>query len=159
MPKRSYGSSRLQSIEKMVLNKVGWQNKIRGVKVEGSSMKPLFNDGDIVLIKKRPEVRSQKSDFKEFRKGDCLVYNFDGRNLLHRVIKIAENGIWIQDDGQVMTLHFVKWRDIRGRVQSSNPFKNGFPGFMYFNLKKIYRNILRITRHQLRVLFEKPAKL
>ncbi len=123
---------------------------IRGIKVEGSSMKPFFNAGDMVLVKKVAD--------NKIRKGDCVVYNFDGVKLLHRVIKIAPNGVWICDDGQVMSPHFVKWDYIRGRVESKNPLKNGFTGFMYFNLKKIYRNILRIARHQLSVILEKPAK-
>jgi signal peptidase I len=134
----------------MVLNKTEWQNNIRGIKVEGSSMKPLFYAGDTVLVKAVAE--------KEIRKGDCVVYNFEGRNLLHRVIKIDVNGVWICDDGQVMALHFVKWIDIRGRVQSSNLLKNGFPGFIYFNLKRIYRNTLCGARHQIKLIFEKPVK-
>lgn len=134
----------------MVLNKTEWQNSIRGIKVEGSSMKPLFNAGDTVLVKNVAE--------KEVRKGDCVVYNFDGLRLLHRVIKIAPNGVWICDDGCAMALHFVKWQDIRGRVISKNILKNGFYGFIYFVLRKIYRNTLRSTRHQLTELFKRPVK-
>jgi len=134
----------------MVLNKEQWQNEIRGIKVEGSSMKPLFNAGDMVLVKK---VADEK-----IRKGDCVVYNFDGANLLHRIIKIAPNGVWICDDGEVMSLHFAKWDDIRGRVESKNPLKNGFTGFIYFNLKKICRNTLRLMRQQWTSLLENPEK-
>ncbi|MCG2725755.1 MAG: S24/S26 family peptidase [Elusimicrobia bacterium] len=118
---------------------------IKAIKVEGSSMSPVFKNGDIVLIKKRPEARSQKSDFKEFRKGDCAVYNFEGQNLLHRVIKITANGLWFQDDGQSIPSHFIKWENILGKVVSKNPLKNGCSGFMYFKLKKVCRNVLRVT--------------
>lgn len=90
--------------------------------------------------------------------GDCVVYNFGGRNLLHRIIKIDSNGVWIQDDGEVISAHFVKWQDIRGRVISKNPLKNGFPGSIYFNLKSFYRNTRRSAVYHWKALLENPEK-
>lgn len=112
-------------------------------------MKPIFKEGDIAFISPlsfHPFICNLQSVACNLSLGDCAVYNFEGQNLLHRVIKIVSNGIWVQDDGQVMPLHFIKWSNVLGRVASRNPLKNGFSGLIYFNLRKIYRNILRVER-------------
>ncbi|MBI4656802.1 MAG: S24/S26 family peptidase [Elusimicrobia bacterium] len=117
---------------------------IKAIKLEGASMFPLFKDKDVVFVS---EVRSQMSDIR-YKKGDCVVYNFEGKKLLHRVTGIENDGAWISDDAGIIEPHFVKWEDIEGKVLSKNPFVSGIPGMLYSKIRKIYAQFRSFLKTQ-----------
>ena len=100
-------------------------------------MKPLFNDGDIVLITKGIGFRGEGRE--TIKKGDCVAYDFNGQNLLHRVVGFTGNGIWVQDDAGITEKHFIRFENIIGKVITKNPFKKGFIGYLYFKMKKFIK--------------------
>lgn len=119
-------------------------------------MKPLFNEGDIVLVASlrfqtsslSPHSSSFSFKFLTFslwpsafglNLGDCVVYNFNGQNLLHRIVGFDDNGVWGQDDAGVTEKHFVKFENISGKVITKNPFKKGLLGYFYFKMKKFIK--------------------
>lgn len=105
---------------------------MKAFKLEGSSMLPLFRDGDIVLV--RP-LGSDPSAFR-FSPGDCAVYDLDGRRLLHRVVGREAGGLLFSDDAGRLEPHFAGWETIEGKVVSGNPLKNGRIGLAYSKLRR-----------------------
>ncbi len=93
-------------------------------------MRPLFKEGDFVLVKQIYPFHSV---------GDCIVYNYQGKTLLHRVIGVQDGGVFVQDDGQIADKHFVPSKNIIGKVISSNPLKRGVLGYFYFKLKNLFQ--------------------
>lgn len=94
-------------------------------RLEGSSMLPVFKPGEIALA--RPVKLSA---------GDCAVYSYEGRTLLHRVIKTGENGAWFCDDAGRLEPHFVPLENIRGKVLSRNLLAGGLAGRIYSGLRR-----------------------
>lgn len=94
-------------------------------RLEGSSMLPVFRPGEVVLV--GPPVLSR---------GDCAVYNYGGRTLLHRVLKTSPEGVCLADDAGRLAPHSVPWADIRGKALSKNVFAGGFPGYIYSRLRR-----------------------
>lgn len=94
-------------------------------RLEGSSMLPVFKPGEVVLV--RPFNLSA---------GDCAVYSYEGRTLLHRVVKIGENGAWFCDDAGRLEPHFVPLENIRGKALRRNPLAGGLAGRIYSGLRR-----------------------
>jgi len=88
-------------------------------------MLPVFKPGEVVLV--GPPVLSR---------GDCAVYNYKGRTLLHRVQKSSPDGVRFVDDAGRLAPHSVSWADIRGKALSKNVFAGGFPGYIYSWLRR-----------------------
>ncbi|MBU2575419.1 MAG: S24/S26 family peptidase [Elusimicrobia bacterium] len=133
---------------------------IRAIKLEGSSMLPLFKPGDIVFVEDRgqkSEVRGQNSDNSTLhstpyplasipytlRPGDCAVYDFGGRRLLHRVIAKEAGGLWFSDDAGRIKPHFAPWERVAGKALSGNPLKNGLIGLGYAKLRRFFDSFVK----------------
>lgn len=101
-------------------------------KLEGTSMLPLFKPGEVVIVQ---PFSLQPSAFSLFA-GDCAVYNYEGRTLLHRVLGTEEKGAWLSDDAGLLAPHFVPWGRIEGKVISNNPLKNGITGLGYSKFRQ-----------------------
>ncbi len=93
-------------------------------------MLPLFKGGGVVFVEAPPAGLSP---------GDCAVYAYEGRLLLHRVIAVNDAGPLLADDAGRIAGHQVPWRDVMGRVLSRNPLKNGAIGLLYSSLRKKFR--------------------
>jgi len=94
-------------------------------RLEGSSMLPVFKPGEAVLVfPERP------------RRGDCAVYAYRGRTLLHRVAAVAPEGAVFADDAGRLEPHLVPWGDVRGRVLSRHPLAGGLAGLVYSSLRR-----------------------
>jgi len=106
---------------------------VKAVKLEGSSMLPLFRPGRTALV----ETASVTGNIK-LAAGDCAVYSFEGRTLLHRVVAVRRDGVVLSDDAGRLTPHFVLWENISGRVLSRNPLKNGMAGLFYSRVKTFF---------------------
>lgn len=100
---------------------------MKAFKLEGSSMLPLFKPGEVVLVQPSPVTLSP---------GDCAVYEFGGRRLLHRVIRKEAGGFWLSDDAGRLKPHRAGWEQIEGKVISGNPLKNGRIGLAYSKLRR-----------------------
>lgn len=97
-------------------------------------MFPVFRDGQAALI-------SQKQP----RSGDCAVYNYMGRTLLHRVLKTSAAGAWIGDDAGRLAPHFVPWARVRGRALGG-PLSGGLTGLAYSKARRALSALLRRDR-------------
>lgn len=97
-------------------------------------MSPLFNAGEIALL---------ETSAAGCRPGDCLMYNYEGRRLLHRVIAVYEAGPLLSDDSGHIAPHRIAWRDVEGRVVTRNPLKKGFSGLVYSAARKILSVLFR----------------
>jgi len=98
---------------------------VSAFRLEGSSMLPFFKAGDLALV-----------SASGCRPGDCAVYSYGGRTLLHRVLKTAPEGVWLADDAGRLEPHLVPWGDIKGRAMSRNPLAGGFLGRIYSGLRR-----------------------
>lgn len=105
---------------------------MKAFKLEGTSMLPLFREGDVVLVRPLgfdPPVFGLSA-------GDCAVYEFEGRRLLHRVIGKDAGGVWLSDDSGRIEPHRAGWERIEGKVLSGNPLKNGRIGLAYSKIRR-----------------------
>lgn len=94
-------------------------------RLEGSSMLPLFKPGQYaIVLSARPEA------------GDCAVYEYEGRILLHRVIKTGPEGVWFADDAGRLEPHLVAWEKVRGKVSSGHPLAGGLCGRLYSGIRR-----------------------
>lgn len=94
-------------------------------RLEGSSMLPVFRPGQAALVRQAG-----------LSAGDCAVYFYEGRTLLHRVMRTAGNGAWFCDDAGRLEPHFVPMENIRGKVLSRNPLAAGLAGQLYSRLRR-----------------------
>lgn len=66
-----------------------------GLTVTGNSMAPLFKDKKTVVELALP---------KKIKKYDILLYTREnGAVVLHRVVKVAKNGLWLRGDNDMVT--------------------------------------------------------
>ncbi len=94
-------------------------------------MRPVFKAGGAVLVQ---EARP--------RPGDCAVYSYRGRALLHRVLGVAEAGAWLADDAGRLEPHFVPWPEVRGRALGSHILSGGFAGLVYCRARRAVSRLL-----------------
>lgn len=88
-------------------------------------MRPVFKPGETVLVSsERP------------RAGDCAVYSYMGRVLLHRAVSVSPAGAVFADDAGRLEPHLVPWAEVRGRALSRNPMASGLPGLTYHKLRR-----------------------
>ncbi len=79
------------------------------------------------------------------RAGDCAVYDFYGRNLLHRVLKTSPAGAWFADDAGLLRPHFVPWARVCGRARGG-PLSSGLAGLVYCRARRAFSLLLRPGR-------------
>lgn len=60
--------------------------KYYAVTIGSGSMTPNINKGDVVIVK----TMKKENDYKEIKKGDVLVYDYDGKIIVHRVVEIKK---------------------------------------------------------------------
>ena len=61
------------------------------LQIEGTSMEPTLNDGDIVLLVKKNDLQT----------GDLCAFYYSNKILIKRVIATPGDYIWIESDGTV----------------------------------------------------------
>lgn len=109
-------------------------------RLTGSSMHPVFKPGEVVLVSRLSLAARLNLD-----SGDCAVYSYKGRTLLHRVVKAGPGGVWFSDDAGRIAPHLVGWELVRGRVVSGNFLSRGFCGLVYSRLRrsvsKVFLNV------------------
>jgi len=107
---------------------------VTAFRLEGSSMFPLFRPGALVLV---------QAVSRGLSAGDCCVYEFEGRTLLHRVVGTGPGGAWLADDAGRISPHFVPWSGVRGKVLSKDPFVSGVPGRIYSTVRRAIAGFLK----------------
>ncbi len=81
------------------------------VRCKGTSMTPFLRDGiDIVVL--------SPCDKKELKKGEIVLFRYNGKYLLHRIIKVKENELIIQGDGICKNNEKVSQKDVIGLVRT-----------------------------------------
>jgi hypothetical protein len=96
-------------------------------------MSPLFKAGGVVLVQ---ELRDASGAARPMP-GDCAVYKYGGRTLLHRVTGTSAEGVWFSDDAGRLAPHFIPWPEVAGKVLSRNPFAGGTPGLLYCRSRRL----------------------
>jgi len=104
--------------------------------LQGSSMHPVFKPGQVVLV----DAIAQPSP--GLKKGDCAVYSYRGRTLLHRVVKAGPCGVWFADDAGRIAPHLVGWELVQGRVVDGNFLSHGLCGLLYSKLRRSVSRVL-----------------
>jgi hypothetical protein len=99
--------------------------------LEGSSMLPVFKPGETVLVRAAAPGS-----------GDCAVYSYKGRTLLHRVLKTGPGGAWFGDDAGRLEPHFVPWGEIKGLALGRHPLEGGVRGLLYCRLRRAAAKLL-----------------
>lgn len=90
-------------------------------------MLPVFKPGELALVcEGRPAA------------GDCAVYSYKGRTLLHRVLKTGPSGAWLADDAGRLDAHLVPWAEIRGRAAGGHPLAGGAAGLLYSRCRRAF---------------------
>lgn len=87
-------------------------------------MLPVFRPGQVVPVLPGP-----------LRPGDCAVYLYGGRSLLHRVCAVGAEGATFTDDAGRLEPHLVRWAAISGRAHGGF-FSGGLPGRVYSLLRR-----------------------
>lgn len=98
----------------------------------GSSMLPVFKPGGLVLVRPLDPAAPASG----LSPGDCAVYAYKGRTLLHRVLKTGPGGAWFADDAGRIAPHLAAWPLVRGKVLSGNPLAGGCCGLLYSRLRR-----------------------
>lgn len=83
-------------------------NEVR-FKLKGVSMSPLVRDGkdDVILVPCKSE---------ELKPMDVVLFRYQGKHLLHRIIRRKEDWLWIQGDGSFVAVEQCKVQDVVGKV-------------------------------------------
>jgi hypothetical protein len=103
---------------------------MKAFRLKGSSMFPLFKEGGAALVGGgRPAA------------GDCAVYSYMGRTLLHRVVRTSASGAWLADDAGRLEPHFVPWARVRGRAHGGL-LAGGLPGLAYCKARRVLSALL-----------------
>ncbi len=102
-------------------------------------MLPVFKPGELVLVT-REKRHGENTGYLGV--GDCAVYTYEGRTLLHRVVKAGPDGVWFADDAGRIAPHLVGWELVRGRALSSHPLAAGGLGFFYSKFRRSLYKIL-----------------
>jgi len=105
---------------------------VSAFRLEGSSMLPVFRPGETALV----SAISPKPSGKGLKRGDCAVYSYEGRNLLHRVLEVSGKGVWFGDDAGRLEPHLVPWENIRGKVLSGKTLAGGLCGHLYSRFRR-----------------------
>lgn len=80
-------------------------------RLKGRSMHPLLRDGldDVILHPcKREELRPM----------DVVLFRYKGKHLLHRIIRIDGNRLYIQGDGSIAAKEECLCSDVVGKVMT-----------------------------------------
>lgn len=86
------------------------------IPVKGSSMLPfIVGERDLVLLENVPHDNSD-SELPILKVGDIVLFRFNSRFILHRIIEINGNDYIIQGDGVVNAKEKCSLSDIFGRV-------------------------------------------
>ncbi|MFQ3675257.1 MAG: S24/S26 family peptidase [Endomicrobiia bacterium] len=88
------------------------------IKTSGGCMRPLLKSGEIVFIKKTKKVFL----------GDIVLYEFQGKKYLHRIINRVKNDIIVCDDTGVTFPVKIKISNIIGIHPT---IFNGYIGLLY----------------------------
>lgn len=105
----------------------------RAFLLEGSSMLPVFRPGELAfVVGERP------------RPGDCAVYSYKGRTLLHRVLKTGLAGAWLADDAGRLEPHLVPWENVRGRAPGDSFLARGLAGLLYSRCRRTFSRLLNV---------------
>lgn len=105
-------------------------------RLTGSSMHPVFKPGQVVLVQPLPG-----SSAVPLASGDCAVYSYRGRTLLHRVVKAGSGGVWFSDDAGRIAPHLVGWELVRGRVVDGHFLSRGLCGLVYSRLRRSFSRV------------------
>lgn len=86
------------------------KNGVMSLRVSGGSMRPFINSGD--------KIQLENVNPDEIKTGDVILYEIDNQFLVHRVIKILDNGSFVVagDSRRDVPAYEIEWKNILGKV-------------------------------------------
>lgn len=113
--------------------------------VTGVSMAPLFRNGATVVELKAP---------RRIKKYDIALYTRpDGKVVLHRVVRVCGDSLWLRGDAEVVTEKGVPLSSMAAVAvcATTNGKKKKLYGFrhrLYGAYRSLRRTIIRVFRHR-----------
>lgn len=105
----------------------------------GSSMLPTFRTGQVLYV--RPDV-------KDMRRGDVVVYEQEGRYIVHRVVSVEKDGFITRGDNNPLTdVGPILPTQVIGRVEMGehwgeiNPVRSGWRGLWMARINHLSRRL------------------
>jgi len=92
-------------VENVIQN--GYKVKIS---VQGNSMKPFLNDGDLAILNKVKK--------KHLYCGDVVLFHYNDSYVLHRIVKIKGNSVMLAGDGNFSKVEKININDVIAKVIS-----------------------------------------
>jgi len=123
----------------------------------GGSMRPFIRNGSILTVDSSwlavdsKEKRVHGSRFTvhgQYKRGDVILYRIGEQRLIHRIVGLESNGYWIDDDAGIVGRHFVRRKDVIGKVKM--PWY--LEGFLGHILSLITRTVYSFGRNAKGVL-------
>jgi hypothetical protein len=135
MHRQTHSAVRLHVAEKSLLMSAP---RCMCIRTEGGSMRPLFRDGELVaVIPAEPAV---------INIGDCVVYQWEDRILLHRVWQKKSSSVVITDDVGLTRLHLVPYEQVTYKVIGKGMLGTGIIGLCYSLFIRVLFSALRYVR-------------
>jgi len=138
---------------RFIPKKVYRKGMTRGFLYSGPSMKSAFQTGELLYV--RPDVQDVKP-------GDVVVFERDGRNIVHRVLSVEKNGYYTRgDDNPFIDPGLVFPDQVIGRVEMGehlgelNPVRSGRRALLLAELGRSTRGVGRWFR----IVFGWPYRL
>jgi hypothetical protein len=104
------------------------KSEIMAVVAKGGCMRPAVGNGQVVAavrVSGRPlQVRS----------GDCVIFEADGRKFLHRVVRVAPQGLVTLDDTALTDESLVPLSAVLGICKV---FPSGFIGLAWCRISRL----------------------
>ncbi|CDR31371.1 signal peptidase I [Acholeplasma oculi] len=109
--------------------------------VKGTSMMPFFKN-------MRTEVIVKK--FSSYKKNDVVLFTFEGKELLHRIIKIDQDQVTLRGDGsyqkEVILMHEIHGKVIRFKTRGKKIWAYGFKHRLWNILYFMRPVLLKLVR-------------
>ncbi len=126
MPDWPHQSAGLQNFKEKVV--------IKAVKLKGSSMKPVYKEGEFVFCETDFDPASLKP-------GDCAVYEMDGGLYLHEIKEKTEDGFYFGNSDD-LPQHFVSFRQIK-YIPAEKRAAVPFAGSVFYPLRALKNFLIK----------------
>lgn len=116
------------------------EGKVCSFKVKGVSMWPFYKDNKTTVTLKKDT----------YQKHDVVLFKYESRYVLHRIIKIKDNEVTLQGDGAILK-EVINEKQIIGKVISHELTKKVSESSKIYRLKVTLFKVLPFRRFIIKV--------